>query len=74
MTDNNIVQLKTPLEDALEEIIKQGTQQLLAKAVEAERNDRTPVYLTVNSYIFEVLNHGCTMCINRTFRDLVKKS
>ncbi len=36
MTDNNIVQLKTPLENALEEIIKQGAQQLLAKAVEAE--------------------------------------
>ncbi len=26
-------------------------------------NDRTPVSLTVNSYIFEVLTHGCPMFI-----------
>ncbi len=36
MTDNNIVQPKTPIKNALEEIIKQGAQQLLAKAVETE--------------------------------------
>ncbi len=36
MTDNNIVPLKTPLEDQLGGLLKQGAQQLLAKAVEVE--------------------------------------
>lgn len=36
MTDSNIVQLKSPTEDALGELLKRGAQQLLGKAIEAE--------------------------------------
>ena len=36
MTNSNIVELKSPLTDALGELLKQGAQQLLAKAIEAE--------------------------------------
>jgi len=36
MTDSNLVQLKTPMEDALGELLKHGAQQFLAKAIEAE--------------------------------------
>lgn len=36
MRDSNIVSLKSPTEDALGGLLKQGAQQLLAKAIEAE--------------------------------------
>ena len=36
MTDSNIIQLKSPTLDALGEVLKNGAQQLLAKAIEAE--------------------------------------
>lgn len=36
MTDSNVIQIKTPAADALNEVLKQGARQLLAKAVEAE--------------------------------------
>jgi putative transposase len=36
MTDSNILDLKTPAQDSLNELLKLGAQQLLAKAVEAE--------------------------------------
>jgi len=39
MTDSNLVQLKTPTEDALGELLKQATQQLLARAIGAEVDD-----------------------------------
>lgn len=36
MIDGNILDLKTPAQDPLNELLKHGAQQLLAKAVEAE--------------------------------------
>ena len=36
MSDSNIVELKSPPADALGELLKQGAQQLLARAIEAE--------------------------------------
>lgn len=36
MSDSNVVQINTPAEDALGELLKQGAQQLLSKAIEAE--------------------------------------
>lgn len=36
MTGTNILDLKTPAQDTLNELLKYGAQQLLAKAVEAE--------------------------------------
>jgi len=36
MVDSNVLQLNTPAEDALNEVLKRGAQRLLAKAVEAE--------------------------------------
>lgn len=36
MTDNNIVQLKSPSEDALGELLKQGARDLLARAIGVE--------------------------------------
>ena len=36
MTDNNIVPLKAPTENALEELLKRGARDLLAAAIEAE--------------------------------------
>ena len=36
MTDNNIIQLSSPVTDLLGDVLKQGAQQLLAKAIEAE--------------------------------------
>ena len=39
MTDSNVIQIKTPPADALNEVLKQGARQLLAKAVEAELAD-----------------------------------
>lgn len=36
MTDGNVLDLKTPAQDPLNELLKHGAQQLLAKAVEAE--------------------------------------
>lgn len=36
MTDSNILDLKTPAQDPLNDLLKHGAQQLLAKAVEAE--------------------------------------
>ena len=36
MTDSNVIELNSPPEDALSEVLRQGAQQLLAKAVEAE--------------------------------------
>lgn len=44
MTDNNIVQLKSPTVDALSELLKQGAQDLLAKAIEAEVADLLACY------------------------------
>jgi transposase-like protein len=36
MTDSNVIQLNSPVVDGLSEVLKQGAQQLLAKAIEAE--------------------------------------
>ena len=36
MTDSNVIQLNAPAADTLNELLKQGAQQLLAKAIEAE--------------------------------------
>jgi len=36
MTDNNVIQLSSPVTDLLGDVLKQGAQQLLAKAIEAE--------------------------------------
>ena len=36
MTDSNVIQLKSPATDVLSDVLKQGAQQLLAKAIEAE--------------------------------------
>ncbi|MBL4869070.1 MAG: hypothetical protein JKY67_22120 [Pseudomonadales bacterium] len=36
MTDNNVVSLHAPAQDALTEILKAGAQKLLAQAIEAE--------------------------------------
>ena len=36
MTDSKVIQLNSPVEDSLNEVLKRGAQQLLAKAVEAE--------------------------------------
>src|SRR5690554_6862979 len=36
MTDGNVLDLKTPAQDPLNELLKQGAQQLLGKAIEAE--------------------------------------
>jgi putative transposase len=36
MADSNIIQLSSPVEDVLGEVLKQGAQQLLAKAIESE--------------------------------------
>ena len=36
MTDSNVVSLKSPVEDALTELLKNGAQQMLAKAIELE--------------------------------------
>lgn len=36
MTDSNVIELNSPPEDALSEVLRHGAQQLLAKAVEAE--------------------------------------
>lgn len=39
MTDSKIFQLKSPVEDPLNEILQRGARELLAKAVEAELNE-----------------------------------
>jgi len=39
MTDSNIVPIKAPLENALEELLKRGARDLLAAAIEAEVSD-----------------------------------
>lgn len=44
MTDSNIVQLKSPTEDALGELLKRGAQQLLGKAIEAELTELLAQY------------------------------
>ena len=44
MTDSHVIQIKTPEADALNELLKQGAQQLLAKAVEAELRDSSPPF------------------------------
>jgi len=44
MSDGNIVDLKTPAQDPLNELLKHGAQQLLAKAVEAELADLLDQY------------------------------
>ncbi len=36
MTESNIVPLKLPTEDSLGELLKQGAQDLLGRAIEAE--------------------------------------
>ena len=36
MSDSKVIPLNTPAEDSLNEVLKRGAQQLLAKAVEAE--------------------------------------
>jgi len=36
MNDNNVIQLSSPVTDLLGDVLKQGAQQLLAKAIEAE--------------------------------------
>ncbi|BCX82392.1 hypothetical protein MIT9_P1978 [Methylomarinovum caldicuralii] len=36
MNESNVVELKTPAEDALNELLKEGARQLLAQAIEAE--------------------------------------
>jgi len=36
MTDNNVIQLSSPVTDLLGDVLKQGAQQLLPKAIEAE--------------------------------------
>ncbi len=36
MKDNNIVSLKTPIENSLEALLKQGARDLLSTAIEAE--------------------------------------
>ncbi len=36
MTDNNVIQLNSPVTDSLGEVLKLGAQQLLAQAIEAE--------------------------------------
>ena len=36
MTDNKVIPLNTPAEDALQSVLKAGAQQLLSKAVETE--------------------------------------
>lgn len=36
MTDSTVIQLNSPAEDALQEVLKKGAQQLLAQAVEVE--------------------------------------
>ena len=36
MTDNNVIQLSSPVTDLLGDVLKQGAQQLLAKAIEVE--------------------------------------
>lgn len=46
MTDSNIVELKSPSTDALGALLKQGAQQLLAKAIEAELADMLAQYET----------------------------
>ncbi len=50
MTDNNIVQLKSPSEDALGELLKQGARDLLTQAISAEVAEMLDRYahLTVN--------------------------
>ena len=50
MADSNVVQINTPVEDALGELLKRGAQQLLAKAIEAELSDLLSRYsgLTVD--------------------------
>ena len=47
MTDSNIIQLKTPTEDPLGELLKQGAQQLLGTAIEAEVADLLAQYAQV---------------------------
>lgn len=44
MTDGNILDLKTPAQDPLNELLKHGAQQLLAKAVEAELSELLDQY------------------------------
>ena len=44
MSDGNIVDLKMPAQDPLNELLKHGAQQLLAKAVEAELADLLDQY------------------------------
>lgn len=44
MTENNLVRLKTPAEDPLGELLKQGAQQLLSNAIEAEVTDLLAQY------------------------------
>ena len=36
MTDSKVIQLNSPVADSLNEVLKQGARELLAKAVEAE--------------------------------------
>jgi len=36
MTDSNVVSLNSPVKDALSELLKEGAQQMLAQAIEAE--------------------------------------
>ncbi|MBL4867538.1 MAG: hypothetical protein JKY67_14320 [Pseudomonadales bacterium] len=43
MSDNNVVSLQAPVQDALTEILKAGAQKLLAQAIEAELKAFSPV-------------------------------
>jgi hypothetical protein len=44
MTDSNIVPIKAPTENALEELLKRGARDLLAAAIEAEVSGLIEVY------------------------------
>jgi len=44
MTDNNIVLIKAPTENALEELLKRGARDLLAAAIEAEVSSLIDIY------------------------------
>ncbi len=43
MADSNIVPIKAPTENALEELLKRGARDLLAAAIEAEVSGSIPI-------------------------------
>ena len=47
MTDSKVIQLNSPVEDSLNEVLKRGARELLAKAVEAEVADLLSQYSTL---------------------------